>query len=1557
MDSLIVVHPSTLAIPTLEPIPQSVAPTPSLRESPPPNEAGPANTNSNSNIPLDHQQSLPSPSDFAGSSRRSSISSYYPIPGSYFPGPSNSKQYYDASSGTNTPSEKPRPSPINIPAATPDEPLFSAYPDTGSSKPDIKGKGKAFHLPLKPSFNLSNTSLSRRRRNEEAEESSADEWRMPVASSSRYPQAHHTHHSHHVQSHPHHNSPSRPKSPIRNKPARKRAATITNGPAVSEFATHRKSASTSAAEDEKQSHSPNRTLRLGAVPRPKSLGGFRRRRASVGSGPIEVEYEPPGSKNHWKKMPEEVAQKFDSPPLPFSYQQPQRSDYTLQSVSTTTTVRPFASHADPQGSDMVPLIAPRRSSLSGVEPPILLGLTNISRTLPAGGVDIIIPEDMVMPHDPPPRGSSLDQDGVVVEIKSKEDPSITASASAIIVDDHEHPLLSASLTNTDTSTTESAAAFSPSTSSKEHPLSSATTSLSRSAKSGKEGNEDDDVDDKDASLSAIRLQRSLEWEAKQNRLRRKLEKRIMIILELAETEVAYTEDLRTLCHVYLPQLAALPSVNERNAKMVARNTEDLLVFHAVFAGKMVEILKEEGLGYDYARDGELGSAGKVDRISRKIAALFVDDITHFSLYRDFCAESIIATTLVKHISERVDYEGFERRCQIIGGSQPLTTLRDLLDESGSSVSHHRSRLHFKDYLITPIQRICRYPLLLGQLLDAAGTTSPQSESESTNDEGYDVGVDLERALGAMRGVAEEADEARRLKDAEVKSATVLDRLEPHPNLTPAFIRSLGTCRLIGSLDVLHHHPTLAPLLPPVKVKYLAAFLYRGYLILAKVKKGKNYEAKHFLPLEVFELIDITEGFLPHSIRLTLRDHNFDLAASCEAEKDVWASAICEARDESVIPPFELPASVSPFPVRARRSSTAFSGDFDVHANPHPIPKRYTLVGAPSELDEFNTKAAESTTIIQTISSKPSTPLISPIKSTFGFTPERKSNQAGTILLRRASNSQRILVERGLSDLFSDICSTVRSKAQLQRHTLFLPDIPSFNTSENLDGHMSSKDSSTMLRRRKSFLDHRSRRESIDIAITGEVKGSVIELRPTKSSHGRYRTLPLSNSISSSVPRRRAGSVSSVTRGNNNNNESGEDESASVTATAISDFGTLGRNSGIRAVNNDFSRKNSMSSIHSHNSPMITPRRSLSSLRPISGNIGTGYGGGLEEETIMMRSKEVPNSRQRYHSQPATTSSSSSSNSYHHQKPQPPRSKSFKLENNRNRNKQNLSLSFTSSLPYSLRARSTPVSPILSPTDEIPPLPTNPKMPPLIQKSKSDESPRKLYHHQNRSITKSPLEITDSKPLEPETSTVSASTSGGITEYFIPPPHDSPLDTIGSNVPLPTSTSGIGFGFAGGLTGSGSTSKIDLEKPISTTSWGKSTLRRSMSFLPLRRSNSVISLRDDSLSNRNSNSMEHSNSNSGSASGSGSGPGSRSGSASGCASAEGSEDNHDYSGGNNNEKSNMFYSNTGSSTNFSETEKYSDMTETSGNNGWKSVPTTPKRKKSLRLFGLKGFTPM
>lgn len=42
---------------------------------------------------------------------------------------------------------------------------------------------------------------------------------------------------------------------------------------------------------------------------------------------------------------------------------------------------------------------------------------------------------------------------------------------------------------------------------------------------------------------------------------------------------------------------------------------------------------------------------------------------------------------------------------------------------------------------------------------------------------------------------------------------------------------------------------------------MGAFLYYGFLILAKIKKADHYEIKHYLPLQMFEMVDVTEGGL------------------------------------------------------------------------------------------------------------------------------------------------------------------------------------------------------------------------------------------------------------------------------------------------------------------------------------------------------------------------------------------------------------------------------------------------------------------------------------------------------------------------------------------------------------------------------------------------------------------------------------------------------------------------------------------------------------------------
>lgn len=215
---------------------------------------------------------------------------------------------------------------------------------------------------------------------------------------------------------------------------------------------------------------------------------------------------------------------------------------------------------------------------------------------------------------------------------------------------------------------------------------------------------------------------------------------------------------------------------------------------------------------------------------------------------------------------------------------------------------------------------------------------------------------------------------------------------------------------------------------------------------------------------------MTSGSLPSSLRLTVRDHNFDLAASCDAEKELWAAELQSARDESTVPPFELPSSVPLFAARSRHSSTT-SRDTTVRLpgkrhtsstfteSPTLNSKRHTFVGAA----DFQVPVME--------------PLKPEDSAELSHTPEYRQSQPSTVLIRRPSLTTRLMVDRALSDVVSEGLATARSKSQLQ-----YPSGP--------DPRRTSRFDTPMLRRRRS-LAGLSEMRPVDVVSKSEVRGAVI----------------------------------------------------------------------------------------------------------------------------------------------------------------------------------------------------------------------------------------------------------------------------------------------------------------------------------------------------------------------------------------------------------------------------------------------------------------------------------
>ncbi|KAI0751110.1 hypothetical protein C8Q80DRAFT_1268399 [Daedaleopsis nitida] len=262
----------------------------------------------------------------------------------------------------------------------------------------------------------------------------------------------------------------------------------------------------------------------------------------------------------------------------------------------------------------------------------------------------------------------------------------------------------------------------------------------------------------------------------------------------------------------------------------------------------------------------------------------------------------------------------------------------------------KSKLKFMDFLIKPVQRICKYPLLLDQLLDKRQKCSP-SQADPVDER---LGEAVRKAREAMREVVSRVNRASEKEAHNLRSALIASRIafshafpnaassanpavtsavaastssssegassssHGHSNsisscsgfstaptspgsapiplvapstrasaLTADFVSSLGPCMLAGALDVVHH--------PSHRAKYLGAFLYAGgYCILAKITKGgRVYEPRHWFSFNEVEVVDIEEddAALPFSFRISGYGHHLELAASCTQEKSIWMTTI------------------------------------------------------------------------------------------------------------------------------------------------------------------------------------------------------------------------------------------------------------------------------------------------------------------------------------------------------------------------------------------------------------------------------------------------------------------------------------------------------------------------------------------------------------------------------------------------------------------------------------------------------------------------------------------
>ena len=391
------------------------------------------------------------------------------------------------------------------------------------------------------------------------------------------------------------------------------------------------------------------------------------------------------------------------------------------------------------------------------------------------------------------------------------------------------------------------------------------------------------------------------------------------------------------------------------------------------------------------------------------------------------------------------------------------------------------RLSLTDYLIKPVQRICKYPLLLSQLKTTRRIGPANRGRSGRGSLQLDVNVIVESAMQAMRLVVSAVDEARHRQDIYTQSSLIVSRISltlasplpapttasdaPSSPLTSTFLTSLGACVLVGSLDVMHYPATSTT----IKAKYLGAFLYMGgYFVLVKVRKGKVYEPRHWFSLIGFELTDVADeegtscvflhGFhfslhatvvamLPCSFRLSCNSHRFELAAACRREKETWMSSLRESV-KSPPPWISEPASSLHLDGNSEPTSLALENKLNDPNDAFPTGQSISELGFSHNREEPlsctfqsgpNAKPPPLRLDVTTRSDSPS----------YHVAPSRRSSTASvkaifspltadpnTIVIRRSSPSARLQVDHGLQDIISQPCIAARWHASMHEEELF-----------------------------------------------------------------------------------------------------------------------------------------------------------------------------------------------------------------------------------------------------------------------------------------------------------------------------------------------------------------------------------------------------------------------------------------------------------------------------------------------------------------------------------------
>lgn len=238
-------------------------------------------------------------------------------------------------------------------------------------------------------------------------------------------------------------------------------------------------------------------------------------------------------------------------------------------------------------------------------------------------------------------------------------------------------------------------------------------------------------------------------------------------------------------HFHLLRFAGF--VTEEQRQTIVRDAQALLDVHRRLQGRLERVdgdlgwirdHEDDGNGSDAEQTSPTASAAGVSSSSsslrpggslprrrfkssdatvadaaRRIASIFMHEAANLeAAYKPFCSTHAEAMDIVKSLSNgfRSEWDAFEQQCM----------------EQLSQRKSPSTRLHLADFLIKPVQRVCKYHILLSKLQKNV----PASAASN-------VVRKIQEALEKLKAVAAAVDEAQQQRALEIATVKIALRID------------------------------------------------------------------------------------------------------------------------------------------------------------------------------------------------------------------------------------------------------------------------------------------------------------------------------------------------------------------------------------------------------------------------------------------------------------------------------------------------------------------------------------------------------------------------------------------------------------------------------------------------------------------------------------------------------------------------------------------------------------------------------------------------------------